>query len=235
MTKEHTNTLYLVRHGENPANITHKFSYKDVDYSLTPKGVLQAQQTADYFQDKHIDEIYASPLKRASETANIIAQALELPVTIMEDFREVNVGSLEGCPPTEENWRFHNRIVQDWFEGKYTSTFPDGENYITLLQRMRAGLLAVTRHKTGHTIVTVAHGGIISRTLKDICPSLDIKDVLHQPNHNCAITRIELVTNDEHVLGTLKLWASYAHLHGEAANLGMGSALLPPDPVDELQ
>ena len=60
------NTLYLVRHGENRANLTKQFSYKTVDYPLTPKGVLQAQQTAEFFQDKQIDEIYASPLKRAS-------------------------------------------------------------------------------------------------------------------------------------------------------------------------
>ena len=68
------NRLYLVRHGENMANLTKEFSYRHVDYSLTPKGVLQAQQTAAYFTDKHIHEIYTSPLKRAVETADIIPQ-----------------------------------------------------------------------------------------------------------------------------------------------------------------
>jgi len=59
------NRLYLVRHGENLANLTKEFSYRQVDYSLTPKRVLQAQQTAACFTDKNIHEIYASPLKRA--------------------------------------------------------------------------------------------------------------------------------------------------------------------------
>ena len=40
------NHLYLVRHGENVANLTKEFSCCKVDYSLTAKGVLQAQQTA---------------------------------------------------------------------------------------------------------------------------------------------------------------------------------------------
>ncbi len=81
------NTIYLIRHGENKANLTREFSCKKVDYPLTPKGIIQAQQTAEYFRDKHIDEIYASPLKRARETAEIIAEALGLKVVVMEQFR----------------------------------------------------------------------------------------------------------------------------------------------------
>ena len=109
------NTIYLVRHGENKANITKEFSYKKVDYPLTTKGILQAQQTADFFKDKAIDEVYASPLRRARETAEIIASTLDLQVTVIENFREVNVGALEGRPPDADNWAIHNRIVADWY------------------------------------------------------------------------------------------------------------------------
>jgi broad specificity phosphatase PhoE len=63
------NRLYLVRHGENRANLTKEFSSRLVDYPLTAKGVLQAQQTADYFQQRAgaggIDAVYSSPLKRS--------------------------------------------------------------------------------------------------------------------------------------------------------------------------
>ena len=63
------NRLFLVRHGENVANLTKEFSYRLVDRSLTDKGVEQARQTAVYFQDKSIHAVYTSPLKRAAETA----------------------------------------------------------------------------------------------------------------------------------------------------------------------
>ena len=36
------NRVYLVRHGENLAHLTKEFSYRKVDYPLTPKGVMQA-------------------------------------------------------------------------------------------------------------------------------------------------------------------------------------------------
>jgi broad specificity phosphatase PhoE len=84
-------TIYLVRHGENPANLTRQFSCRLVDYSLTPRGVQQAEQTALYFGRLPIGAVFASPLKRAVETATIIAQPLELEVQLLEQFREVNV------------------------------------------------------------------------------------------------------------------------------------------------
>lgn len=222
-----TNTIYLVRHGENPANITHDFSYKKVDLSLTPKGILQAQQTSDYFRDRNIHEIYASPLKRAIETANFIAKPLHLAVTIIEQFREINVGDLEGMPPTRENWAWHDRITDAWFAGNHDLSFPGGEDYNNLLRRLRSGLAAITANKTGKNIVVVGHGGIFTRTIQDICPAVDIQEVLNKPNYNCAIIEIELTTNGSNVVGILKQWASHSHLYGEAADLVSGTFLVP--------
>jgi broad specificity phosphatase PhoE len=206
------NTIYLVRHGQNPANITKEFSYRRVDYSLTPTGIEQAQQTAAYFKHMPIDEIYASPLKRARETAEIIAQELKLPVTLMEQFREINVGSLEDQPPTAENWGFHDRMLQEWLTGNHEMRFPDGEDYVTLLARMRSGLEEITRGKSQRNIVIVGHIGIFTRTMPDICPDADIAQVLRVKSLNCSITEIELSTENGRVVGTLKSWASYAHL-----------------------
>ena len=217
-----TNTIYLVRHGENLANITKEFSYKLVDYSLTAKGVLQAEQTGEFFKDKDIDEIYSSPLNRAFETAEIIGRELGLAVTVMEQFREVNVGRLEGQPPTRENWALHNRIVEDWYEGRYTTSFPGGENYLEVMQRMREGLLEVTRNKQGRNIVIVGHGGIFTAAVRDFCFNRDNRDVLQKENHNCSITEIVLHTSDGHIEGDLKGWALCTHLSGNAADLISG-------------
>lgn len=162
------NILYLVRHGENWANITQEFSYRKVDYSLTAKGVIQAQQTAEFFRDKAIHEIYSSPLKRARETAEIIAQALNLDVTIVELLREINVGALEGQAPNAENWAYHDRIIEDWYERRHDSAFRDGEDYWTLLARTQRGLAQILDGKSGRNIVVVGHGGMFSFTIKDL-------------------------------------------------------------------
>jgi broad specificity phosphatase PhoE len=216
-----TNTLYLVRHGENRANLTKEFSYKTVDYSLTPKGVLQAQQTAEYFQDKQIDEIYASPLKRARETAEIIAQALNLDVIVVEHFREVNVGALDG-QASAESWAYHDRIVNDWFESRHDSMFDGGEDYWTLLARMRQGLHAIVKRKSGRNVVVVAHGGLFTFTIKDICQNVDLQIIRRSISSNCSIAEIGLSAHDGALCGELRSWGVCAHLSGEAAQLVSG-------------
>jgi broad specificity phosphatase PhoE len=221
------NTIYLVRHGENTANITGEMSYKLVDYSLTTKGVMQAQQTATYFKNKPIDEIYASPLKRAKETAQAISDEVGLPVNVMEQFREVNVGALERRPPSQENWDIHNRIISEWYLGRLETSFPEGENYISLLQRMRDGLRQIVQQKQNQHIVVVGHAGIFSFTMRDICQQVDLEALAHKGIHNCSITTIELEMSGDTMHGRLLDWAACEHLSGEAAEFTLANPLAP--------
>ena len=210
-------TLYLIRHGENTANITKEFSHRLVDYSLTPKGVLQAQQTAEYFKSRQIDAIYCSPLKRAIETAEIIGHAIGIRPVIMEEFREVNVGALEMLGGSPENWATHDSIVQAWFEGQPDVIFPEGENYHMLLERMRSGVAQILRKQHDKSSIIVGHGGIFTFTLKDICRNVDLAMLIASYGHNCSITEIEMHAVDGQLDGILKRWAAFDHLSGAAA------------------
>ena len=216
------NRLYLVRHGENVANLTKEFSYRKVDYSLTAKGVLQAQQTATSFAAKNIHEIYASPLKRAVETADILARRLDVPVVVLEQFREVNVGVLEEQPVSAENWQLFRRVFEDWLKGRRATRFPEGESYDELWRRMQAGLQKVLAHKAGRNIIIVGHGGLFTATIGDVCPGIDVEWLRRRPNDNCSITEIVAVWRGGKVVGELNEWASSTHLHGEAAELVPG-------------
>jgi probable phosphoglycerate mutase len=211
------NTLYLIRHGENPANITKEFSHRLIDYSLTPKGILQAQQTGEFFKDQQIDAIYSSPLKRAIETAEIIGQAIGVQPVVMEEFREVNVGALEALGGSTENWATHDSIVRAWFEGQADRMFPEGENYHMLLERMRSGVAQILREQEDKRTIIVGHGGIFTFTLKDICREVDLAALMTNYGHNCSITEIEMHVADGQLDGVLKRWAAFDHLSGDAA------------------
>jgi broad specificity phosphatase PhoE len=208
------NTLYLVRHGENPANVKREFSYKILDYSLNERGVRQAEQTAAYFSNGEVkvDVIFSSPLKRALETAQIIGAQTGHDVSIIEEFREINCGDFDGTPPTPEMWAHHDRILEAWRAGDHTVRFPGGEDYLTLLERVRAGLAQATAGRDGQNIVIVAHGGIVSASLKDVCRDLDERIIYASPNRNCAITELDLHTAEADSWGILKRWASCEHL-----------------------
>jgi broad specificity phosphatase PhoE len=223
-----TNTLYLVRHGENPANLTGEFSYKLVDYALTPKGVLQAEQTAAFFTAGMLDAVYASPLKRARETAEIIARPQSLQVLLKEELREVNVGELELTPPDEAAWRLHDSVIRAWVQGQVSTRFPAGENFVELVERAQRGLLEITRGRSGQRILIAAHGGILSAIVRAFCTHTH--DLLHAGMQNCAISEIELTTCAQKILtGTLRTWGCVTHLSGEAAAQAMG--IVPAEPI----
>jgi broad specificity phosphatase PhoE len=216
------NHLYFVRHGENLANITKQFSYKIVDYPLTPKGVLQSEQTAQYFIDKNIHEIYTSPLKRAAETAEIIGRRVGVAPVVVENFREVNVGDLEILPISTATWIIHNTVLDDWTAGKLVSRFPNGEDYAELWSRLRAGLVEVTSGKQDRNIIVVAHGAILTFPIRDLCPQADPESLHNEHSHNCSVMEVLVETVGDRVTGQLLHFWSADHLSGEAANFVSG-------------
>jgi len=216
------NTIYLVRHGENPANLTFEFASRKVDYSLNAKGREQARQTAEYLLEKGIDEIFASPLKRAQETAQIIAARLGLPVTTVEQFREIEVGDYEGQPVSRALWLKHDEIFANWLMGKPDAAFPNGDDYHRLWGRMRRGLEMVTADKVDRKFMVVGHGGIFTATMPSLCPDADVAEILRQPSGNCSVTEVRLEAGDGTLRGELVEWSHVAHLSGEAAKLVPG-------------
>ena len=185
-------TLYVVRHGENPANLNREFSYRLIDYSLTEKGVRQAEETAAFFRDRAIAAIYSSPLKRAREMAQIIAAPLALPVTIVEEFRENNVGDLEREPPTEAAWALHDSIIAEWVAGRHDAIFPGGEDFHTLLRRVRAGLRSVLADlgegPGARRAIIVAHGGILEGMARGLAHEPDLAAIEARACVNCSVS-----------------------------------------------
>jgi broad specificity phosphatase PhoE len=215
------NRLLLVRHGENTANLTLEFSHRKVDYSLTPKGVLQAEQTAQFLRGEGIQEVFASPLKRAVETAAIIAAPHGLQVMVIEQFREVNVGDFENQPPTAELWTRHNAIIAGWFNGRPEETFPGGENLEMLVARARSGFLEILAGKQNRTILVAAHGGIFTFALQRLVPNID-RALLRKGMANCAVTELRARAASGFLEMEVVSYASATHLSGVAAQLVPG-------------
>ena len=215
------NRLLLVRHGENKANLTKEFSHRGVDYPLTPKGRLQAEQTAEHLERFAVSRVYTSPLLRAEETAEIIAAAVNAPLETLEAFREVAVGDLEGQPPTKAAWAEHDAIIGAWLAGDGSVRFRGGENFLELTARVREGYRVILEGRDGETLVLVAHGGSLGLPLSPLLSlsSSGLDRAALRSHPNCGVS--ELNASFENGVLTLELlqWASAEHLHGEAANL----------------
>ena len=120
-------SLLWIRHGQNEANLTRTLSFRICDQDLTDRGRQQARDLAESLAaGGPVARIVCSPLRRARQTADIIAVRLRLPVSAeFEDLREVNVGSLDGrCD--DEAWLVYAKILDAWRADEAQARFPAG-------------------------------------------------------------------------------------------------------------
>ena len=214
--------VFWLRHGESYVNLNKEFSYKLVDKPLTPKGQNQAQQTALYFKRIDISKIYCSPLKRAVETAQIVANVLNLDIHILEEFREVNVGILERNLPTSEAWNYYFQVTEAWKLGNYRVRFEGGEDFLELRDRMWKGFSTIENANSDGKILVVGHGGNFMCVLADLCRNFSSNFISDKHIPNCAITTLDLTMTDTGLTSKLIKFADASHIHGDAASFAPG-------------
>jgi probable phosphoglycerate mutase len=139
--------FWFLRHGETDWNAEGR-SQGHTDIPLNTVGLAQARRAAMAMVDRDIVTIVASPLSRALRTAEIVAEALSLPVATDPGLMEVSFGAEEGQPMGD--W------YDDWIAGTFT---PDGaETFAALHDRAVAAINRATAQPG--PVLVVAHGAL---------------------------------------------------------------------------
>lgn len=89
--------IYIVRHGQTEMNHRKALQGRS-DYPLDEKGIAQARAAAEKLRDIRFDRVYTSPLKRAVQTAKLIAPYVE--PALENRLIEMEYGPYEGCDLT---------------------------------------------------------------------------------------------------------------------------------------
>jgi broad specificity phosphatase PhoE len=108
------------------------------------------------------DAVYSSPLKRAAETARIVASRLGLDLQLSAGLMEVDVGSWSGLTRDEVAIRFPEGYRR-WLE--YGHGWDDGESYDELGRRVVSDLLRIADQHADEVVLAVTHGGPIRSAL----------------------------------------------------------------------
>jgi probable phosphoglycerate mutase len=156
-----TTTIVLVRHGETDWNRENRFQGHS-DPPLNALGRAQARELAEELALQRVTVAYTSPLRRASQTAEILASRLGVEVHPSETLMEVDVGSWSGLTREEVESRYPDGYRR-WLE--YGHGWEDGETYEELGERVVSGLLEIGSGHPGETVLTVTHGGPIRSAL----------------------------------------------------------------------
>ena len=153
--------LYLVRHAESTWNVEGRVQGQ-ADPPLSEQGQAQAARLADRFRGDAVTALYTSPLQRALNTAERVAQATGLPVRVDDRLKEHNLGLFTGhiwADIVEQ----YPEFAKAWME--QALDMPGGEKH-TALRARAAGVVEdiVAQHAEGRVVV-VSHGGLLGEYL----------------------------------------------------------------------
>ena len=170
--------LILVRHGETHWNKDGLVQGADSDIELNDTGLRQARRLAAFLRNEPITAVLASPLRRATATAEVIASQHQLSVETDEGLKELKVGDLEGTSISNLPTTFSQFLLKWWQDGE-ARKLPNGESLVDLQQRVwKAVEGLMERHRTsadpnrdGMAVVVVSHYFV---TLAIILKALDL-------------------------------------------------------------
>lgn len=149
-------TVILIRHGESEANREDIFAgHLNVD--LMPKGVEQAQKTAQYIVENYtVDKVYASDLKRAYKTGKTLADKLGMEIIADKRFREIDAGEWDGIKFNE----LGDKYAEDfriWRDDIANAKCTGGESVEDLRKRVFGAATEVAENNDGKTVVIATH------------------------------------------------------------------------------
>ncbi len=201
--------LMIVRHGQSVADIENRYEGR-VDFPLTNLGYEQAVKLALWIKLNYPPElIVSSPLKRTSETAEIIGKEVNIEVKYDNDLMELDTGLLAGLLKSEADLKFPKP------EGghKAHEAILGGESLIEFRTRAeRFWSKLICTHYNEETIIKriliVSHGGMINMLFRCfLCLPINDEFVIHTGDtcvHLWKISKgkktIEFMNYQEHLL-----------------------------------
>lgn len=203
--------ILAIRHGETAWNVDTRIQ-GHLDIPLNETGLQQARWLAQALAARdELHAIYASDLSRAHVTAQTLANAAGLAVTVHQGLRERSFGDFQGrtfaeieaeLPEHAHHWR---KRTPEW-------TPPGaGESLITLRDRVLATVDELASRHVGEQIALVAHGGVMD-VLYRAATRLDLQAPRSWLLPNTAVNRLLWTPQGLSLVG----WADTSHLDGKS-------------------
>lgn len=148
--------IVLIRHGQTAWNREARFRGQ-ADIELDAFGLKQAEATGRYVASRWpVTAVYASPLRRAMQTAATVACAHGLEARPLEGLLDIHFGEWQGLSGEEVAQRYPD-LYRAWWEAPHTVRFPGGESLDDVRGRVVTTLEQVVERHPGETIALVSH------------------------------------------------------------------------------
>lgn len=153
--------LLLARHGQSTWNAERRFQGA-TDIALSALGRAQATALGQALAGYRVSAAYVSPYRRARETAEIALLDKPVPLSAMDELRELSLGDWEGCTVDEVRGR-EGDPYRAWLLAPDDCPPPNGEPLDAVYRRVQSAVERISAaHRDDEDVLVVAHGGVIS-------------------------------------------------------------------------
>ena len=187
--------LYITRHGETDHNVARRIQGPLIDDPVNDRGRLQAEALARRFADERarglqLAAVYASPLKRAWETAETLSRGagLDGKVEPLPEMIEFSWGIYLGREEKDILPHMH-AMHERWVAGDIEHAPPEGESPKSAWDRARAGIARIHARHPHDAVAIVAHGRINKIVLAALV-ARDLTAMEAFPQGNTSVTLI---------------------------------------------
>ncbi|HXZ94783.1 MAG TPA: histidine phosphatase family protein [Dehalococcoidia bacterium] len=181
--------LILARHGETAWNVE-KIYRGRTDVNLDEVGVKQGELLGKYLNNWELEAIYSSPLRRALDTANIIARYQKVSIYIAEGLIDFDYGKWQSLPEHEAK-RLYPALHNEWHNNPHKVRMPGGESLEDVRRRaIKVVNEVLSRHKGN--VALVSHR-VVNKVLICSLLGLDNSHFWHIHQDVCGITIFDYV------------------------------------------
>lgn len=176
----------LVRHGATAHTAQRRFSGgSGANPPLSDLGQRQAAALASNLSaddpQREISAVVSSPIRRAVQTAKVLADALHLPTTVDVDLREIDFGQWEGLTSDEVEHGWPGGLAA--FRADAGAKPPDGEAVTHVAERVRRVRTGLAERHPGATVLVVSHLYPVRLSVLDAlgAPHKSVHHMQHEP------------------------------------------------------
>ena len=180
--------FHLLRHGEHGL-LGRVLAGRMPGVGLTERGRAEIAAVAERLAGDKVAALYASPLQRTRESAEIVAARLGLGIEFRDDVIELDFGEWTGA--TFESIRADPRW-HAWRTQRSLATIPGGESMRQVQRRVVEALIEINQRHRDETVVVVSHGDVIrSALLFALGTSLDYYNRIEVGQGSISTIRID--------------------------------------------
>lgn len=184
--------FYFIRHGQTTANVM-KMKQGTINTEMTylnDNGQKQAHDLADNFDISFADRIICSPLERTKQTASILNEKAQLPISYDKRLIEISYGEWDGHQNAELR-KLHPDAYNSYLNDVlplYVKYAPSGETFEDVINRVHEFIMDAMKKYPDDKIICVTHGFTVKAVALDVLKPQDPM-TLPEPR-NTSVTKV---------------------------------------------